>query len=280
MLKKGYRIAVAYLIAAVSVFAAFALGCGAGGEDGRQILPGENPFGPTYTNTGTGTGTATYTNTNTNTGTSTSTGTGTYTNRTPAENLSSGETSIKQGNTTAAIQAYTAVISNNNATHDQKQEAFSGLGWATAKEKSSSEASVVTDFQKAISEASLAGATDYGTSEKDVILRESKLGYALSIIQCYVAFRSTDLNVAIGILEDLLTHEGNANQPWVGYVVRADYASVYVSAPGARAMLALAYDLNGEPDKAQQNIDAAFAAAPNDDNVKEAKKTIDMLHAN
>lgn len=260
-----YKNLLACLIVAIVLVSAGLVGCGDGGN-GRQTLPGENPFGPYITGTGTGTATST----------STGTGTNTDTSLTPAQAIKNGSDKMLEGNFIAAVQAFTAVIYDSTATAAQKQEAYSGRGWAKAKLPVDQGGGTIV----AIPDLKQASNMTPGADADPVVANESKLGYALALIQLVVsgsdtANDSANLTIAIAIIDSLL-----AKPVWNGDVIREKNASVYVAAPGARAMLALAYDLNGNTAMADYHIAIAFAEAPNDENVQNAKNTIDILRGN
>ncbi|MDD3001916.1 MAG: hypothetical protein PHF29_09195 [Candidatus Riflebacteria bacterium] len=262
-----YKNMLGYLIAFITIITAGLVGCGDSGS-GRQTLPGENPFGPYITGTGTGTTTAT--------GTSTGTGTDTDTSLTPEQAIKNGSDKMLESNYIAAVQAYTTVIYDSSATAAQKQEAYSGRGWAKAKlpvDQGGGTIAAIPDLKQASNMTP-------GADADPVVTNESKLGYALALIQLVVSGSDTsndsaNLNIAINIIETLL-----AEPSWNGDVIREKYQSVYVTAPGARAMLALAYDLYGNTAKADYHIAIALADAPNDENVQKAKATIDILRGN
>ena len=226
------------------IFAIFIMliGCGGGGGDGRQTLPGENPTGPiiitgTDTWTGTGTGTGTWTGTGTGTWTGTGTGTGTGTDvRTPTELLEKGWALMREGNYGGSISYFGNVLNDSRATLDQRQQALNGRGWAKVNYYNTLEG--LDDFK-----------ASYQMGEiNPMAYRESILGYALALIQ---ATGDSNLDRAI----QLLANELSLSNPT--FVLGIEHTCIGVSSPEAHAMLAYAYFWRGQVERAREQIDQA-----------------------
>jgi tetratricopeptide (TPR) repeat protein len=264
------RKAIIYLVLSIAIVVSATVGCSeGGGSGGRQILPGENPFGPSYSQPGAGTGTGTGTSTGTGTGTDTGTGT----EQSPAEMITTGYAKIAEGNYPSAISAFTKTIHNNQATPAEKQEAYSGRGWTKSKSPVNEGGGTLAG----LSDLQEASTMNPGVTSNPLVTSEARLGYAISLVYKVVEGKDPsnnvdNLQVAINILENLLLQS-----PWVGQVVRAEYKDLFVSSAEARAMLALAYDLSGNTSAADSHIAKAIAEEPNNQNIIDAKNTINML---
>lgn len=201
------------------------IGCGGGGGgNGRQILPGENPAGPSI-NTGTGTGTGSGTGTGTGTGTNTGT-------LTPAEKIVEGWKSFEYGNYGGAIIFFDQVLTDNTATAAERQEAYNGRGWAKSKQYET--VSGLSDFQQGGD------------------LLESRLGYAMALIQ---NGQLSGIDNAITIMEEI----GLGN---TAYTLTLVHQQIGVTSAESHAMLAYAYfwrGTTGDDDKARAQINAARA---------------------
>lgn len=269
------RKAIIYLVLCIAIVVSATVGCSeGGGSGGRQILPGENPFGPSYNQSGTATGTGTGTSTGTSTGTGTDTGTNTE--QSPTELLSTGYTKIAEGNYPSAISAFTKTIHNNQATPAERQEAFSGRGWTKSKSPVNEGGGTLAG----LSDLQEASTMNPGVTANPLVTNEARLGYAISLVYKVVEGKDPsnnveNLQVAINILENLLLQS-----PWVGQVVRPEYKDLFVSSAEARAMLALGYDLSGNTSAADNHIARAIAEEPNNQNIIDAKNTINMLRGN
>jgi hypothetical protein len=264
------RKAIIYLVLCIAIVVSATVGCSeGGGSGGRQILPGENPFGPSYNQSGTGTGTGTAT------GTGTGTDTGTGSTQTPAQLFVTGYGKLTEGNFPTARDSFRRIISNNQATPAEKQEAHSMLGWTITKIPKNEDGGTLAGLND------LKQATNMTVSNGDpVVLNEAKLGYAIALVYLVAggtnaAQNDSNLQIAIVILNDLLS-----KSPWAGQVVRPDYKALFVSSAEARAMLALAYDLNGSQGEADFHISIAILEEPTNQNIIDAKNTINMLRGN
>lgn len=255
---------IIYIILIVAMALSVAVGCSEGGSSGgRQVLPGENPFGPDYGQRPPGS------DTGPGTGTDSETGSGTSTQQTPEELIATGYSKIDEDSYEQAIQAFEIVTRDNKATPAEKQEAHNGLGWA--KSKRFGTLTGLDDFYSAMLISSNSDPT---------ILNEAYLGYAIALIYQVVDGTDTandarNLDTAIRLLEDLL-----GKSSWIGEVIRPEYVKLFVSSAEARAMLALAYDFSGDENSADYHIGSAVGEEPGNVNIQKAKETIDILRGN
>lgn len=215
------KVAFALYIAAISLI----IGCGGGGGGtGRQTLPGENPVGPVIT-TGTGTGT----------GTGPGTGPGTTTGPTVTEKLKSGWDAMQSGNWGGAILYFEDAINDSRSTTEERQQAYNGRGWARVKYYDT-----------------LAGMSDFIQAGN---LKESRLGYALGLIQ-----QSTQSGIAqaVTILEtDVGLLDPNSK-------MTIEHQGIGVSNAEAHAMLAYAYFWRAQVGDAAKARDQILAARAED----------------
>lgn len=235
-----YKLTFSAIIVAVM----FMMGCGGGSGEGRQTLPGENPFGPIVI-PGTGTGTITGTGTSTSTGTGTGTGTGTETEiRTPAEMLEKGW-KVMEENYGGSISYFTNVLNDSSATPQQRQMALNSRGWAKVYYHDTIEG--IDDFKDSYKMGELATGS----------FRESILGYAMVLLQkageenLPDVTRNSYFDRAISLLADEL---GLSNP---AYILNIEHSWVGVTSPEAHAMLSFAYFWRNFYDEAKAQIEQA-----------------------
>lgn len=219
-MRKKYIFFILFLMCAIIVLT---IGCGGGGGSGRQVLPGENPTGPISPGPGTGSGT----------GPGTGTDPGTGNSPTVSQKLENGWSAMNYGNWSGAILYFDSVISDNNATAEQRQQAYNGRGWAKTKNYGIS-----------------SGMSDFILARN---LPESLLGYAMSLVQ---QGTNSSIRQAVEIFEQIGLGDPN-------YKLTLEHASIGVSSAEAHAMTAYAYFWRGDPgddDKARAQILAARSA--------------------
>lgn len=242
---------IVLLLIAVLTAVVLLNGCGGGGS-GRQVLPGENPFGPIVILPPGGTPPGGTPPGGTPPGGTPPGGTppggtppgGTPPGGTPpggapaaktSEVLARAEQLMSFGSYSDALVHYSSIISG--ATSDEPlpgelAQAYNGLGWAKVKQNSATAG--MSDFLKANG------------------LKESRLGYAMGLIQTAVP---ENVSEAVEILEEI----GLGNPT---YTLTNEHSWVGISSANAHAMLAYAYYFTNNLPNAKAQINAAYAADP------------------
>jgi hypothetical protein len=137
------------------------------------------------------------------------------------------------GNWSGAILYFDSVLGDNNATTEQRQQAYNGRGWA--KVKNYDTMSGMSDFMQAGS------------------LPESLLGYAMGLVQ---QSTTSSVSQAVDIFEQI-----GLGDP--SYLLTLEHTSIGISSAEAHAMTAYAYFWRGnvgDDDKARAQILAARSA--------------------
>lgn len=218
LLTKKAMIVSILFVALVAVFAAIGCGGGSGGT-GRQTLPGEFGVGP-----------ITLPGTEPEPVDPPEPSPPPVVDPTPQDNLAAGWQAMNYGNYGAAINYFTRVINDPDATSEERRQAYNGRGWARVRYYSTT-----------------AGMSDFIQAGD---LKESLLGYAMGLVQ---QGTRTSVSRAVDIFEQIGLDDPD-------YQLTIEHQAIGVTSADAHAMLAYSYFWRAEPgdaDRAREQIQAA-----------------------